>query len=57
MTKKKETLTKAEENDLTWGKIKKLEDQIRTLKDELHPAELAPQATLAQCNAINRKIK
>lgn len=50
-------LTNSEYNDKIWSKVRKLQDDIEKLKSELKPCELPKQATLAECNALARKIK
>lgn len=51
----KKELTKLEHNDAVWAKVKELEDKIKELKETLHPAELAKQANLNDCNRLARK--
>ena len=51
----KKELTKAEQNNLVWAEVKKLEDKIKELKTTLHPAELPRQASLNECNQLARK--
>ena len=53
----KKELTKLEQNDKVWAEVKKLEDKIKELKLTLHPAELARQANLNDCNRIARTAK
>tara|TARA_R100000951_G_scaffold107151_1_gene102253 strand:- start:1712 stop:1912 length:201 start_codon:yes stop_codon:yes gene_type:complete len=53
----KKELTKAEQNDLVWAEVKKLEDKIKELKATLHPAELPKQASLNECNKLARAAK
>jgi cob(I)alamin adenosyltransferase len=53
----KKELTKAEQNDLVWAEVKKLEDKIKELKSTLHPAELPKQASLNECNKLARSAK
>lgn len=51
----KKELTANEHNHAIWAKIKKLEDDIASLKDDLKPAVLPKQASLNECNALARK--
>lgn len=51
----KKELTKLEHNDAVWAKVKKLEGEIKELKESLHHAELPKQASLNECNALARK--
>ena len=51
----KKELTVNEHNDAIWAKIKKLEGDISSLKDDLKPAVLPKQASLNECNALARK--
>ena len=51
----KKELTKLEHNDAVWAEVKKLEDKIKEIKLTLHPAELAKQANLNDCNKLARK--
>ena len=53
----KKELTKAEQNNLVWAEVKKLEDKIKELKSTLHPAELPKQASLNECNKLARSAK
>ena len=53
----KKELTKAEQNNLVWAEVKKLEDKIKELKSTLHPAELPKQANLNECNKLARAAK
>ena len=53
----KKELTKLQQNDKVWSEVKKLEDKIKELKLTLHPAELAKQANLNDCNKLARAAK
>lgn len=53
----KKELTKLEQNDKVWVEIGKLEDKIKELKLTLHPAELPKQASLNDCNRLERQAK
>jgi len=53
----KKELTKAEQNAVTWKKIRDKEQEIAQLKESLYPAELPEQANLADCNKLARARK
>ena len=54
MADKKE-LSNNEYNDKIFAEVKKLQDKIDKLKEDLKPVEKIKTLSIAECNAMNRK--
>lgn len=55
MAEKEKKLTNKQHNNEIFKEIKKLEDGIAGFRKMLKPVESVKNATLAECNAIERK--
>jgi hypothetical protein len=57
MATAKKELTNNEYNEEVFKKVKKLEDEIKELKETLKPVEAVKYTSLAECNAMTQKNK